>query len=89
MKDIITRFLFIIILNILIYSTLSLNINFIYLTINLFVIFLLYEIHVFKRIINEKLDELKKITDSNVSDINYLPASEHPIIKAAKKKFKN
>ena len=89
MKDIIIRFLFIIILNILLYATLTFNINFSYLTINLLIIFLFYEIHIYKKIINKKLDELKKITDNNVSDINYLPASEHPIIKAAKKRFKN
>ena len=57
--------------------------------VNLFIIFFFYEIHIYKKIINKKLDELKKITDSNVSEINYLPASDHPIIKAAKKRFKN
>ena len=89
MKATFLRFLFIIVLNILLYSTLTSNINFSYLIVNLFIIFLFYEIHIYKKIINKKLDELKKITDGNVSEINYLPASEHPIIKAAKKRFKN
>ena len=89
MKATFLRFLFIIILNILLYSTLTLNINFSYLIVNLLIIFLFYELHIYKKIINKKIDELKKMTDNNVSEINYLPASEHPIIKAAKKRFKN
>ena len=89
MKVTLLRFLFIIILNILLFSTLTLNMNFSYLLVNLLIIFLFYELYIYKKIINKKLDELKKITDNNVSEINYLPASEHPIIKAAKKRFKN
>ena len=89
MKATLPRLLFIIILNILLYATLTFNINFSYLIVNLIIIFLFYELHIYKKIINKKIDELKKITDNNVSEINYLPASEHPIIKAAKKRLKN
>ena len=88
MKATLPRLLFIIILNILLYSTLTLNINFSYLIVNLLIIFLFYELHIYKKIINKKLDELKKIIVINVSEINSLPASEHPIIKAAKKDLK-
>ena len=69
MKATLPRFLFIIILNILLYATLTFNINFSYLIVNLIIIFLFYELHIYKKIINKKLDELKKITDNNLSEI--------------------
>ena len=89
MKSSLVKILFFIILNILLYFTLTFDVNFLYITINLLIIFILYEFDIYKKKIDGKLDKFQKMTDNKDFDVNYLPASEHPIIKAAKKRLKN
>ena len=36
-----------------------------------------------------KKKKIEKINNENNFDLNFIPASEHPIIKAAKKRLKN
>ena len=83
MNKIFFRIFFILILNIFIFLTISSNINFLYPTLNLLIIFFIYELEIQKKKIE------KKINNENNFDLNFLPASEHPIIKAAKKRLKN
>ena len=42
-----------------------------------------------KKTNKEILQKFKNLTNDNTSDINFLPASEHPIIKAAKQRLKD
>lgn len=81
------RILFFMIFNVFLFLTLTLNINFLYLTLNLLIIFFLYEIYLSNKKNNETFEKIQNLNKEN--DINYLPASEHPIIKAAKNRLKN
>ncbi len=82
MNKIFFRIFFILTLNIFIFLTISFNINFLYLTLNLLIIFFIYELEIQKK-------KIEKINNENNFDLNFIPASEHPIIKAAKKRLKN
>ena len=81
MNKIFFRIFFILTLNIFIFLTISFNINFLYLTLNLLIIFFIYELEIQKK-------KIEKINNENNFDLNFIPASEHPIIKAAKKRLK-
>ena len=52
-------------------------------------LFFMYEFYLQKKTNKEILQKFKNLTNDNTSDINYLPASEHPIIKAAKQRLKD
>ena len=82
MNKIFFRIFFILTLNIFIFLTISFNINFLYLTLNLLIIFFIYELEIQKK-------KIEKINNEKNFDLNFIPASEHPIIKAAKKRLKN
>ena len=83
------RILFFIFFNWLLFFSLSLNSYFIYPALNLLIIFFIYEFYLQKKTNKEILQKFKNLTNDNTSDINFLPASEHPIIKAAKQRLKD
>ena len=72
MKSSLVKILFFIVLNILLYFTLTFDVNFLYITINLLIIFILYEFDIYKKKIDGKLDKFQKMTDNKDFDVNYL-----------------
>ena len=89
MKQSFFRIIFLITFNILLFCSISKDLRFLYLTLNLLIIFFMFEFYINKRKIKKKIEEIKKTNVENNFDINYIPASEHPIIKAAKERLKN
>lgn len=84
MKQKFFRLLFILFFNALLYLTITLNLNYLYPTLNLLIIFFIFELYYQKKKFHE---ESVKFNKKNNFDINDLPASEHPIIKAARKRL--
>jgi len=82
------RIIFILVFNGLLYSAIVLNLNFLFLSLNLLILFFIYELYIHKKNY-EKFIKSQKLTNEDEFNINYLPASEHPIIKAAKKRLKS
>ena len=82
------RLIFILVFNVLLYSAIVLNLNFLFLSLNFLILFFIYELYIHKKNY-EKFIKSQKLTNEDEFNINYLPASEHPIIKAAKKRLKS
>jgi len=82
------RIIFILVFNGLLYSAIVLNLNFLFLSLNLLILFFIYELYIHKKNY-EKFIKSQKLTNEDEFNINYLPASEHSIIKAAKKRLKS
>ena len=82
------RIIFILVFNGLLYSAIALNLNFLFLSLNFLILFFIYELYIHKKNY-EKFIKSQKLTNEDEFNINYLPASEHPIIKAAKKRLKS
>ena len=82
------RIIFILVFNGLLYSAIVLNLNFLFLSLNFLILFFIYELYIHKKNYEEFIKS-QKLSNQNEFDINYMPASEHPIIKAAKKRLKN
>ena len=82
------RIIFILVFNALLYSAIALNLNFLFLSLNFLILFFIYELYIHKKNY-EKFIKSQKLTNEDEFNINYLPASEHPIIKAAKKRLKS
>jgi|TARA_B100002019_G_C21077263_1_gene501988 hypothetical protein len=82
------RIIFILVFNGLLYSAIVLNLNFLFLSLNFLILFFIYELYIHKKNY-EKFIKSQKLTNEDEFNINYLPASEHPIIKAAKKRLKS
>ena len=82
------RTIFILVFNGLLYSAIVLNLNFLFLSLNFLILFFIYELYIHKKNY-EKFIKSQKLTNEDEFNINYLPASEHPIIKAAKKRLKS
>ena len=82
------RIIFILVFNALLYSAFALNLNFLFLSLNFLILFFIYELYIHKKNY-EKFIKSQKLTNEDEFNINYLPASEHPIIKAAKKRLKS
>ena len=82
------RIIFILVFNGLLYSAIVLNLNFLFLSLNFLILFFIYELYIHKKNY-EKFIKSQKFTNEDEFNINYLPASEHPIIKAAKKRLKS
>jgi|TARA_B100001939_G_scaffold129551_1_gene112417 predicted membrane protein len=82
------RIIFILVFNGLLYLAIVLNLNFLFLSLNLLILFFIYELYIHKKNY-EKFIKSQKLTNEDEFNINYLPASEHPIIKAAKKRLKS
>ena len=80
--------IFILVFNALLYSAFALNLNFLFLSLNFLILFFIYELYIHKKNY-EKFIKSQKLTNEDEFNINYLPASEHPIIKAAKKRLKS
>ena len=80
------RIIFILVFNGLLYSAIVLNLNFLFLSLNFLIIFFIYELYIHKKNY-EKFIKSQKLTNEGEFNINNLPASEHPIIKAAKKRL--
>ena len=87
-KQFFFRIIFILVFNVLLYSAFALNLNFLFLSLNFLILFLIYELYIYKKNY-EKFIKSQKLTNQDEFNINYLPASEHPIIKAAKKRLKS
>ena len=82
------RIIFILVFNGLLYLAIVLNLNFLFLSLNFLILFFIYELYIHKKNY-EKFIKSQKLTNEDEFNINYLPASEHPIIKAAKKRLKS
>ena len=82
------RTIFILVFNGLLYLAIVLNLNFLFLSLNFLILFFIYELYIHKKNY-EKFIKSQKFTNEDEFNINYLPASEHPIIKAAKKRLKS
>ena len=82
------RTIFILVFNGLLYLAIVLNLNFLFLSLNFLILFFIYELYIHKKNY-EKFIKSQKLTNEDEFNINYLPASEHPIIKAAKKRLKS
>ena len=87
-KQLFFRIIFILVFNALLYSAVALNLNFLFLSLNFLILFFIYELYIHKKNY-EKFIKSQKLTNEDEFNINYLPASEHPIIKAAKKRLKS
>ena len=87
-KQFFFRIIFILVFNVLLYSAIALNLNFLFLSLNFLILFFIYELYIHKKNY-EKFIKSQKLTNEDEFNINYLPASEHPIIKAAKKRLKS
>ena len=87
-KQFFFRLIFILVFNVLLYSAFALNLNFFFLSLNFLILFFIYELYIHKKNY-EKFIKSQKLTNEDEFNINYLPASEHPIIKAAKKRLKS
>ena len=87
-KQFFFRIIFILVFNALLYSAVALNLNFLFLSLNFLILFFIYELYIHKKNY-EKFIKSQKLTNEDEFNINYLPASEHPIIKAAKKRLKS
>ena len=82
------RIIFILVFNALLYSAIALNLNFLFLIFNFLIIFFIFELYIHKKSYEEFIKS-QKLRNEEEFDINYLPASEHPVIKAAKKRLKS
>ena len=89
MKQNFFRILFLLIFNLLLFLTVKSNIYFIFPTLNFLVIFIIYEIYIIKKKYNEELEKINRSRNEDLFNVDYLPASEHPLIKAAKERLKN
>ena len=87
-KQFFFRIIFILVFNALLYSAVALNLNFLFLSLNFLILFFIYELYIHKKNY-EELIKSQKLSNEDEFNINYLPASEHPIIKAAKKRLKS
>ena len=87
-KQLFFRIIFILVFNALLYLAVALNLNFLFLSLNFLILFFIYELYIHKKNY-EKFIKSQKLTNEDEFNINYLPASEHPIIKAAKKRLKS
>ena len=87
-KQFFFRIIFILVFNVLLYTAFALNLNFLFLSLNFLILFFIYELYIHKKNY-EKFIKSQKLTNEDEFNINYLPASEHPIIKAAKKRLKS
>ena len=87
-KQLFFRIIFILVFNALLYSAVALNLNFLFLSLNFLILFFIYELYIHKKNY-EKFIKSQKLTNEDEFNISYLPASEHPIIKAAKKRLKS
>ena len=87
-KQLFFRIIFILVFNALLYSAVALNLNFLFLSLNFLILFFIYELYIHKKNYEEFIKS-QNLSNEDEFDINYLPASEHPIIKAAKKRLKS
>ena len=89
MKNIFFRITFFIFFNIFLFLTITLNIYYLLPALNFLVMFFLYELYLLKRDYNQNFEKFKNSNKEIDLNIDRTPASEHPLIKAAKQRLKN